>query len=284
MFKIVRKKELNPSVTLMEIEAPLIAKKAKAGQFIIFRVDEEGERIPLTIADSDSEKGTVTIIFQKVGLSTELLGQKNEGEYILDFVGPLGVPTETEGFKKVAVIGGGVGNAIAFPQAKSLFKKGCQVDVISGFRTKDLIILEDEMRANSTNYYLVTDDGSCGEKGFVTDKLKSLIDAGNNYDAVIAIGPVPMMKFVSLTTKPYGIKTIVSLNPIMVDGTGMCGGCRVSVGGEIKFACVDGPDFYGHLVNYDELMNRNAAYKAQEEENKKTHICRMTQLANELIK
>lgn len=284
MFKIVRKKELNPSVTLMEIKAPLIAKKAKAGQFIIFRVDEEGERIPLTIADSDSEKGTVTIIFQKVGLSTELLGQKNEGEYILDFVGPLGVPTETEGFKKVAVIGGGVGNAIAFPQAKSLFKAGCQVDVISGFRTKDLIILEDEMRANSTNYYLVTDDGSCGEKGFVTDKLKSLIDAGNNYDAVIAIGPVPMMKFVSLTTKPYGIKTIVSLNPIMVDGTGMCGGCRVSVGGEIKFACVDGPDFDGHLVNYDELMNRNAAYKAQEEENKKTHICRMTQLANELIK
>ena len=284
MFKIVRKKELNPSVTLMEIEAPLIAQKAKAGQFIIFRVDEEGERIPLTIADSDSEKGTVTIIFQKVGLSTELLGQKNEGEYILDFVGPLGVPTETEGFKKVAVIGGGVGNAIAFPQAKSLFKAGCQVDVISGFRTKDLIILEDEMRANSTNYYLVTDDGSCGEKGFVTDKLKSLIDAGNNYDAVIAIGPVPMMKFVSLTTKPYGIKTIVSLNPIMVDGTGMCGGCRVSVGGEIKFACVDGPDFDGHLVNYDELMNRNAAYKAQEEENKKTHICRMTQLANELIK
>lgn len=284
MFKIVRKKELNPSVTLMEIEAPLIAKKAQAGQFIIFRVDEEGERIPLTIADSDSEKGTVTIIFQKVGLSTELLGQKNEGEYILDFVGPLGVPTETEGFKKVAVIGGGVGNAIAFPQAKSLFKAGCQVDVISGFRTKDLIILEDEMRANSTNYYLVTDDGSCGEKGFVTDKLKSLIDAGNNYDAVIAIGPVPMMKFVSLTTKPYGIKTIVSLNPIMVDGTGMCGGCRVSVGGKIKFACVDGPDFDGHLVNYDELMNRNAAYKAQEEENKKTHICRMTQLANELIK
>ena len=284
MFKIVRKKELNPSVTLMEIEAPLIAKKAKAGQFIIFRVDEEGERIPLTIADSDSEKGTVTIIFQKVGLSTELLGQKNEGEYILDFVGPLGVPTETEGFKKVAVIGGGVGNAIAFPQAKSLFKAGCQVDVISGFRTKDLIILEDEMRANSTNYYLVTDDGSCGEKGFVTDKLKSLIDAGNNYDAVIAIGPVPMMKFVSLTTKPYGIKTIVSLNPIMVDGTGMCGGCRVSVGGKIKFACVDGPDFDGHLVNYDELMNRNAAYKAQEEENKKTHICRITQLANELIK
>ena len=284
MFKIVRKKELNPSVTLMEIEAPLIAKKAKAGQFIIFRVDEEGERIPLTIADSDSEKGTVTIIFQKVGLSTELLGQKNEGEYILDFVGPLGVPTETEGFKKVAVIGGGVGNAIAFPQAKSLFKAGCQVDVISGFRTKDLIILEDEMRANSTNYYLVTDDGSCGEKGFVTDKLKSLIDAGNNYDAVIAIGPVPMMKFVSLTTKPYGIKTIVSLNPIMVDGTGMCGGCRCMIGGEDKFVCVDGPEFDGHLVNYDELMNRNAAYKAQEEENKKTHICRMTQLANELIK
>ncbi|MEA4971934.1 Dihydroorotate dehydrogenase B (NAD(+)), electron transfer subunit [bioreactor metagenome] len=284
MFKIVKKKELNPSVTLMEIEAPLIAKKAKAGQFIIFRIDEEGERIPLTIADTDLEKGTVTIIFQKVGLSTELLSHKNEGDCILDFVGPLGTPTELEGLKNVAVVGGGVGCAIAFPQAKTLFKSGCKVDVIAGFRTKDLIILEDEMHANSTNYYIMTDDGSYGEKGFVTDKLKSLIESGNDYDAVIAIGPIPMMKFVSLTTKPFGIKTIVSLNPIMVDGTGMCGGCRVTVGGEIKFACVDGPDFDGHLVDYDELMNRNAAYKAQEAENKETHMCRMTALANELIK
>lgn len=284
MFKIVKKKDLNPSVTLMEIEAPLIAKKAKAGQFIIFRIDEEGERIPLTIADSDIEKGTVTIIFQKVGLSTELLSHKNEGEYILDFVGPLGTPTELEGLKKVAVVGGGVGCAIAFPQAKTLFNSGCEVDVIAGFRTKDLVILEDEMRNNSTNYYIMTDDGTYGEKGFVTDKLKSLIEGGNNYDAVIAIGPIPMMKFVSLTTKPFGIKTIVSLNPIMVDGTGMCGGCRVTVGGQIKFACVDGPDFDGHLVDYDELMNRNAAYKAQEAENKESHMCRMTALANELIK
>ena len=284
MFKILRKKELNPSVTLMDIEAPLIAKKALAGQFIIFRIDEEGERIPLTIADTDPETGAVTIIFQKVGLSTELLAQKNEGDYILDFVGPLGIPTEQEGLKKVAVVGGGVGCAIAFPQAKSLFKAGCEVDVIAGFRSKDIVILEDEMRANSTNYYIMTDDGSYGEHGLVTDKLKALIEGGREYDAVIAIGPIPMMKFVSLTTKPFGIKTIVSLNPVMVDGTGMCGGCRVTVGGEIKFACVDGPDFDGHLVDYDELMNRNAAYKAQETENKETHMCRIEKLANELIK
>ena len=199
-------------------------------------------------------------------------------------VGPLGAPTELDGLKKVAVVGGGVGCAIAFPQAKTLFTDGREVDVIAGFRTKDLVILEDEMRANSTNYYIMTDDGSYGEKGFVTDKLKELIEAGNKYDAVIAIGPIPMMKFVSLTTKPYGIKTIVSLNPIMVDGTGMCGGCRVTVGGKIKFACVDGPDFDGHQVDYDELMNRNAAYKAQESENRESHVCRMDKLANELIK
>lgn len=283
MFKIIKKKDLNPFVTLMEIEAPLIARKAKAGQFIIFRIDEEGERIPLTIADTDIQKGTVTIIFQKVGLSTELLSQKSEGEFILDFVGPLGTPTELDGLQRVAVVGGGVGCAIAFPQAKTLFNAGCSVDVIAGFRTKDLVILEDEMRSNSTNYYIMTDDGSYGEKGFVTNKLKELIENGSHYDAVIAIGPIPMMKFVSLTTKPFGIKTIVSLNPIMVDGTGMCGGCRVTVGGKIKFACVDGPDFDGHLVDYDELMNRNAAYKAQEADNKQTHMCRMTALANELI-
>ncbi|MCD8036556.1 MAG: sulfide/dihydroorotate dehydrogenase-like FAD/NAD-binding protein [Clostridiales bacterium] len=284
MFKILRKKELNPSVTLMDIEAPLIADKAKAGQFIIFRVDEEGERVPLTIADTNKETGAVTIIFQKVGLSTELLSKKNEGEYILDFVGPLGVPTEHEGLKKVAVVGGGVGCAIAFPQAKALHNAGCEVDVIVGFRNIDLVILEEEMRANCTNYYMMTDDGTYGEKGFVTDKLKQLIEAGNNYDEVIAIGPIPMMKFTSLTTKPYGIKTIVSLNPIMVDGTGMCGGCRVTVDGKIKFACVDGPDFDGHLVDFDELMNRNAAYKAQEAANKETHICRIQTMANKLIK
>lgn len=284
MFKIVTKRKLNDAVTLMEIEAPFIAKKAKAGQFIIFRIDSLGERVPLTIADYDREKGTLTIIFQKVGLSTKMLAEMNEGDFISDFVGPLGVPTDYENFKKVAVIGGGVGNAIAYPQAKALHEMGVEVDVIAGFRNKDIVILEDEMRAASTHYYITTDDGSYGEKGFVTDKLKSLIDAGNNYDAVIAIGPIPMMKFVSLTTKPYGIKTIVSLNPIMIDGTGMCGGCRVTVGGEIKFACVDGPDFDGHLVDFDELMNRNSIYREREAETTETHMCRMDKLANELIK
>ena len=276
MFKIVSKKELNEAVTMLEIEAPFVAKKAKAGQFIIFRVDEYSERVPLTIADYDREKGTVTVIFQKVGLSTKLLGEKKEGESIADFVGPLGVVTDYENFKKVAVIGGGVGCAIAYPQAKALHQMGVEVDVIVGFRNKDIVILEEEMKAVSTNYYLTTDDGSYGEKGFVTDKLKSLIEAGNHYDAVIAIGPIPMMKFVSIATKPYGIKTIVSLNPIMIDGTGMCGGCRVTVGGKIKFACVDGPDFDGHEVDFDELMNRNSIYKEREAEEAQTHICRLT--------
>lgn len=283
MFKIVNKKELNKMVTLLEVEAPFVAKKAQAGQFIIFRVDEYSERVPLTIADYDREKGTITLIFQKVGLSTQLLGDKNIGDTIQDFVGPLGTPTDYENFKKVAVIGGGVGCAIAYPQAKALHEMGVEVDVIAGFRNKDIVILEDEMKAVSTNYYLTTDDGSYGEKGFVTDKIKELIDAGNKYDAVIAIGPIPMMKFVCLATKPYGIKTIVSLNPIMIDGTGMCGGCRVTVGSKIKFACVDGPDFDGHEVDFDELMNRNATYKGQETENSKTHICRMDALGKKLI-
>ena len=276
MFKIVSKKELNEAVTMLEIEAPFVAKKAKAGQFIIFRVDEYSERVPLTIADYDREKGTITVIFQKVGLSTKLLGAKKEGESIADFVVPLGVATDYENFKKVAVIGGGVGCAIAYPQANALHQMGVEVDVIVGFRNKDIVIIEEEMKAVSTNYYLTTDDGSYGEKGFVTDKLKSLIEAGNHYDAVIAIGPIPMMKFVSIATKPYGIKTIVSLNPIMIDGTGMCGGCRVTVGGKIKFACVDGPDFDGHEVDFDELMNRNSIYKEREAEEAQTHICRLT--------
>ena len=283
MFRIVNKKELNSAVTLLEIEAPFVAKKAQAGQFIIFRVDEFSERVPLTIADYDREKGTVTIIFQKVGLSTNLLAAKEVGESIRDFVGPLGIATEYEGIKKVAVVGGGVGCAIAYPQAKALHKLGAQVDVIAGFRNKDIVILEDEMKAVSDNYYLMTDDGTAGEKGFVTDKLKELIEAGNQYDAVIAIGPIPMMKFVSLTTKPYGIKTIVSMNPIMVDGTGMCGCCRVTVGGETRFACVDGPDFDGHLVDFDELMNRNSIYKEQEAQMKESHVCRMEKLAHDLI-
>ena len=262
MYKIVKKRQLNSAVTLMEVEAPLIAKKALAGQFIIFRVDEKGERIPLTIADYDREKGTVTIIFQIVGRSTMLLNQLEEGDSIMDFVGPLGKPTEVDGFKRVAVIGGGVGCAIAYPSAKALFKNGTEVDMIAGFRSKDIVILEDEMRAN---LYVMTDDGTYGEKGLVTDKLKELIEReGRKYDAVIAIGPVIMMKFVAATTKPHGIKTIVSLNPIMIDGTGMCGGCRVKVDGEIKFACVDGPDFDGHKVDFDELMKRNSSYRERE--------------------
>jgi len=274
MYKIVSKKQLNPTVTELAVEAPFIARKARAGQFIIFRIDEFGERVPLTIADYDREKGTVSIIFQIVGKSTEMLAALEPGDFLLDFVGPLGKPTPVEGFKKVCVIGGGVGCAIAYPSAKALFEAGVEVDVIAGFRNKDIVILEDEFRKVSSHLYLTTDDGSYGEKGFVTDKLKSLIDAGSNYDLVIAIGPVIMMKFVSKVTEPYGIKTLVSLNPIMVDGTGMCGGCRVTVGGETKFACVDGPDFDGHKVDFDELMRRNTVYKAQEQKSP-DHVCRI---------
>ena len=273
MFKILRKKQLNEQVILFEIEAPFIAAKAEAGQFIIFRLDEQGERIPLTIADYDRQKGTITIIFQTVGASTTALGQLSEGDFISDVVGPLGVATEYgDNIKKVAVIGGGVGCAIAYPQAKKLYGMGAQVDLIAGFRSKDIVILENEMKAVSTNLYICTDDGSYGTKGFVTDKLKELIEAGNKYDEVIAIGPVVMMKFVSKLTEPYGIKTLVSLNPIMIDGTGMCGGCRVTVDGKIRYACVDGPDFDGHKVDFDELLKRNATYKKQEAE----HMCRLT--------
>lgn len=283
MFKIVRKKELNSAVTLMDIEAPFVAKKAKAGQFIIFRVDESGERVPLTIAGYDREKGTVSIIFQKVGLSTKMLGALNEGDYIQDFVGPLGKPTQTEGLKRVCVVGGGVGCAIALPSAKAFKEAGCEVDVIVGFRNQDVVILEDEFRACSDNLYLMTDDGSYGEQGFVTVKLQQLLEEGRLYDEVLAIGPVPMMKFVSKTTEPFGVKTIVSLNPIMVDGTGMCGGCRVTVGGEVKFACVDGPDFDGHQVDYAELMNRNGAYREKEAENETNHMCRIEKMGKDLI-
>ena len=280
MFRIVNKKELNSMVTLLEIEAPFVAKKAQAGQFIIFRVDELSERVPLTIADYDREKGTVTIIFQKVGLSTKMLAAKEIGDTILDFVGPLGVATEYDGMKKVAVVGGGVGCAIAYPQAKALHELGAEVDVIVGFRNEDIVILEEEMKAVSTNFHLMTDDGSKGEKGFVTDKLKALIEAGSQYDAVIAIGPIPMMKFVSLTTKPFGIKTIVSLNPIMIDGTGMCGGCRLTVDGKVKFACVDGPDFNAHLIDFDEVINRCKIYK--DEERKRSENCNLLKMANKI--
>ena len=280
MYKIVKRQQLNASVVRLDIEAPFIAKKAKAGQFIILRIDEQGERMPLTIADSDPETGIVTIIFQIVGQTTMLLSQLKEGDALLDFVGPLGKATEFGEVKKACVIGGGVGNAIAYPSAKALYNMGVDVDVIAGFRSKDIVILEDEFKAVCNRLFITTDDGTYGEKGFVTNKLQDLIDAGNNYDLVIAIGPIPMMKFVSKVTEPYNIKTLVSLNPIMIDGTGMCGGCRVTVGGEIKFACVDGPDFDGHQVDYDELMKRNSTYRDFEVHDREN--CRMYKAADEM--
>lgn len=261
MYKIVRKQSLNPTVTLMEVEAPLVARKAEPGQFIIFRATEDGERIPLTIAGYDRNRGTVTIIFQIVGAGTEILNSLNEGDYIHDFVGPLGNATEIDGLKKVAVVGGGVGCAIAYPVAKKLHDIGCDVTSIVGFRTKDLIILEDEFRAASSNYILMTDDGSAGEKGVVTAPLEELIKNGEEFDEVIAIGPLIMMKFVVMTTRKYNVKTVVSMNPIMVDGTGMCGCCRLTVGGKTRFACVDGPDFDGFEVDFDEAMARGGVYK-----------------------
>ncbi|MGN1031812.1 MAG: sulfide/dihydroorotate dehydrogenase-like FAD/NAD-binding protein [Butyricicoccaceae bacterium] len=266
MYEILEKRKLCSNVTLMVIDAPYVAKKAEPGQFIILRVSEDGERIPLTIASYDREKGTITIIFQEVGATTMKLGMMNVGDCLHDFVGPLGTASELDELKgkKVAVIGGGLGCAIAYPQAKKLHELGAEVDLIAGFRNTDFIILEDEMKAASTNLYICTDDGSNGRKALVTDILKEQIEAGVKYDTVIAIGPVIMMKFVAEATRPYGIKTIVSMNSIMVDGTGMCGGCRLTVGGETKFACVDGPDFDGHLVDFDEAMRRGRMYKPQE--------------------
>ena len=261
MYRIVRKEALKPTVILYEIEAPMVAKKAEPGQFIILRVDENGERIPITIHDYDREKGTVTIIVQTVGATTEKLSHKQQGDCLHDFVGPLGKPTETEGKKKVCVVGGGVGCAIAYPVLKKFHDCGAEVHAVVGFKNKDLVILEDDFRAVSDEMKLMTDDGTYGEKGLVTDALKQLIEAGNTYDEVFAIGPMMMMKFVSLTTKPYGLKTIVSMSPIMIDGTGMCGGCRISVGGETKFACVDGPDFDGHQVDWDLAVKRRGMYR-----------------------
>ena len=261
MFKIVKKQPLNPTVTKMVIEAPLVAKKAKAGQFIILRASEDGERIPLTIAGYDREAGTVDIIFQIVGGTTMELNALNEGDFLPDFVGPLGKATEIEGLKKVAVVGGGVGCAIALPVAQALHEMGAEVHSFVGFRCKDLVILEDEFKACSDKLFMMTDDGTYGSKGVVTVPLEEAIKSGENYDEVIAIGPVIMMKFVCLTTKKYGVKTVISMNPIMVDGTGMCGGCRLTVGGETKFACVDGPDFDGHKVDWDLAVKRNQMYK-----------------------
>lgn len=277
MYRIVEKRVLNPQVTLMKIDAPAIAKKAQPGQFIILRVDEHGERIPLTISGYDREEGTVTIIFQIVGKTTSVLNEMEQGQSISDFVGPLGVPTHSDdSVKRVAVIGGGLGTAIAYPQAKHLFAQGKHVDSIVGFKNKDLIILEDEMRACSTELIVGTDDGSNGTKGFVTDLLKERIESGIKYDLVIAIGPLVMMKFVCQLTEKYGIKTIVSMNPIMIDGTGMCGCCRLTGGGETKFACVDGPDFDGHLVDFDEAIRRSQTYKPMEQESLEQHKCRLT--------
>jgi ferredoxin--NADP+ reductase len=275
MYPIMLKRKLNDSMTLMEISAPYIAKKAKAGQFIILRVNEQGERIPLTIADYDEEKGTVTIIYQVVGKTTMLLDTLNEGDSLLDFIGPLGKPSEIEGFKKAAVIGGGAGCAIAYPQAKALHAQGTKVDMIAGFRNKDIIILEDEMRAASSNLTIMTDDGSNGNKGFVTDALKKNIEAGAGYDLVVAIGPLVMMRAVCNLTKEFGIKTIISMNPIMIDGTGMCGGCRLTVGGKTKFACVDGPDFDGHEVDFDEAIKRSRTYFDMEREAARDYQCRL---------
>ena len=261
MYRIVKKQVLNPTVTRMEIEAPLIARKAEPGQFIILRVDEKGERIPLTVADFDREAGTVTIIFQIVGATTEKLNHLEKGDCLQDFVGPLGRPSETEGLKKVAVIGGGVGCAIAYPVAKKLHQQGAEVHSIVGFRNKDLVILEEEFAAVSDKLVMMTDDGSYGEKGLVTNALEKLIEEGETYDEVIAIGPLVMMKFVTQVTKKHNIKTVVSMNPIMIDGTGMCGGCRLTVGGKTKFACVDGPDFDGFEVDFDEAMARGTMYR-----------------------
>ena len=271
MFKIVERKELNPTVTKLVIEAPLVAKKAQPGQFIIVRAKEDSERIPLTVADYDREAGTVTIIFQIVGGSTMELNELREGESVHDFVGPLGVASHLDGLKKVAVVGGGVGCAIAYPIAKKLHEMGCEVHSIVGFRNKDLVILEDEFAACSDKLVMMTDDGSHGQKGVVTAPLEELIKSGENYDEVIAIGPLVMMKFVCLTTKKYDVKTVVSMNPIMIDGTGMCGGCRLTVGGETKFACVDGPDFDGHLVDFDEAMQRGNMYKEFETHAREEH-------------
>ncbi|MEE0839733.1 MAG: sulfide/dihydroorotate dehydrogenase-like FAD/NAD-binding protein [Acutalibacteraceae bacterium] len=275
-YKIVKKADLNSQIYLMEIEAPLVARKAAPGQFVILRIDEKGERVPFTIADFDKAKGTVTVIIQAVGKTTRDLSKLNEGDTILDFAGPLGMPTPLEGLKKVAVIGGGLGTAIAYPQAKKLKELGAEVTAISGFRSKEYIILEDEMNAVSDKLIITTDDGSNGLHGFVTDRLREELESGEKYDEVIAIGPLVMMRAVCNLTKEFGIPTTVSMNPVMIDGTGMCGGCRVIVGGETKFACVDGPDFDGHKIDWDAAIKRQQMFKAYEKRSCEEGKCRLT--------
>ena len=280
MNKILEKRVLTPGVVLMKIYAPRIAKKAEPGQFIIVMPSEKSERIPLTIADYEREEGGVTIIFQTVGATTMELGEMNVGDEVFAFTGPLGKASHTEGVKKVAVIGGGLGCAIAYPQAKKLHELGAEVDMIAGFRNKDIVILEEEMKNASTRLFIMTDDGSNGNKGFVTNKLEELLESGEKYDEVIAIGPLMMMKFVCKLTEKYGIKTVVSMNPIMIVGTGLCGGCRLTVGGETKFACVDGPDFDGHLVDFDEIIRRSGMYRAEEQRAREAH-CNLMKMKEE---
>ena len=275
MFKILSKRRLNPTMTWLVIDAPLVAKKARPGQFIILRTDEYGERIPLTMAGHDAEKGTIDLIYAAVGRTTMLMDQLEEGDYLLDVVGPLGKPTHMEGLKRVAVVGGGTGNALAYPLAIGMHKEGIHVDMIAGFKNKEMVILEDEFKAGTDRLFLTTDDGSYGEMGFTTDKLKELIEAGNEYDEIVAVGPPVMMKFVCKIAEEYGIPSVASLTAYMIDGTGMCGGCRCVIGGENKFVCVDGPEFDGSLVDWDELIRRNSFYKDQEQEDAK-HICRLT--------
>ena len=275
MFKILSKRRLNPTMTWLVIDAPLVAKKARPGQFIILRTDEYGERIPLTMAGHDAEKGTIDLIYAAVGRTTMLMDQLEEGDYLLDVVGPLGKPTHMEGLKRVAVVGGGTGNALAYPLATGMHKEGIHVDMIAGFKNKEMVILEDEFKAGTDRLFLTTDDGSYGEKGFTTDKLKELIEAGNEYDEIVAVGPPVMMKFVCKIAEEYGIPSVATLTAYMIDGTGMCGGCRCVIGGENKFVCVDGPEFDGSLVDWDELIRRNSFYKDQEQEDAK-HICRLT--------
>ena len=275
MFKILSKRRLNPTMTWLVIDAPLVAKKARPGQFIILRTDEYGERIPLTMAGHDAEKGTIDLIYAAVGRTTMLMDQLEEGDYLLDVVGPLGKPTHMEGLKRVAVVGGGTGNALAYPLATGMHKEGIHVDMIAGFKNKEMVILEDEFKAGTDRLFLTTDDGSYGEKGFTTDKLKELIEAGNEYDEIVAVGPPVMMKFVCKIAEEYGIPSVASLTAYMIDGTGMCGGCRCVIGGENKFVCVDGPEFDGSLVDWDELIRRNSFYKDQEQEDAK-QICRLT--------
>ena len=275
MYKIVSKRRLNETMTWLVIEAPLVARKAKPGQFIILRTDEHGERIPLTMAGHDSKKGTIDLIYAAVGRTTMLMDQLEEGDYLLDVVGPLGKPTEMEGLKKVCVVGGGTGNALAYPLACGMHDHGIHVDMIAGFKSKAQVILEDEFKAGVDRVFITTDDGSYGEKGFTTDKLKELIEDGNEYDEIVAVGPPMMMKFTCKIAEEYGIHSIASLTAYMIDGTGMCGGCRCIVGGENKFVCVDGPEFDGALVDWDELIKRSAYYSEQEAEDR-AHVCRLT--------